>query len=97
MSSRGRGKPFLAVAGMRWTADHGFRCEVARGDRGPVIYDDAHHSAAQHPRDGDDVPVTCWCEAEIVKVPLALVRAGLTYSCGSDRCDELEGRACASS
>lgn len=86
------------VYGTRWTAGHGIRCEAARDERGlaPGQWGDDRHDRQTRTAvlDTDDVPVTCWCEAEIVTVPLALVRAGLTYSCGTDECCRREERAC---
>ena len=40
-----------------------------------------------HPKGPDDpVPVTCWCECEVVLVPLAEIHAGRTASCGLAFC-----------
>lgn len=50
--------------------------------------DRARGLAAQHRgRLGNDLLVTCWCEGEMLFVPAADVRAGLTGSCGADGCE----------
>ncbi|MGK2947782.1 MAG: hypothetical protein ACSLFP_04360 [Acidimicrobiales bacterium] len=32
------------------------------------------------------LPVTCWCERDIVNLPVAMVQQGLTASCGRPNC-----------
>lgn len=34
----------------------------------------------------DALAVLCWCQARVVHVPAAAVRAGQTASCGDRRC-----------
>lgn len=35
------------------------------------------------------IETTCWCEREVVKVPAATVRAGLTDPCKREKCQTL--------
>lgn len=40
-------------------------------------------------RVGHLVSVQCWCQADFVGVHIALVRAGLTGSCGATECKDM--------
>lgn len=48
-----------------------------------IALDDGRRTRGQR---RETVPVTCWCEAAIVKVPTREVRAGLTHTCGRPDC-----------
>lgn len=52
----------------------------------PSAPDRTDHLAAARKAPGERLEVTCWCEAETVRVPVEEVRAGRTRSCGAEGC-----------
>jgi len=66
---------------------------VAENDRRRAPFRQIHTAGCRP--SGDEVPAECWCGEHIVGVPLDLVRACLTGSCGTPGCGpELLRKGC---
>ena len=77
----------LGVETNRWA--HGY-IETLRPAPAPVeaVEDDYRQVRTETPapEDGEKVDVMCWCEKQVVKVPIEDVRKGLTMTCGREDC-----------
>lgn len=70
-----------------------FRANV--GDQGMLPGTAPSRDPHHHKPVGEIVEARCWCEKRWRQISADLMRAGITESCGSDRCNRLEARALA--
>lgn len=79
-----------AVLGLT-PAEHGTRSRYVQGCRCKPCRRANTRYSRDHRRGvpdvgPDDLPVNCWCEAQVVGVPARLVGQGVTFSCGRQGC-----------